>query len=488
MSSLRVTPTMLHSIDNQGRIEEVSDQWLTRLGYTWDEVIGRRSTEFLSEESARYAREVVLPRFFETGSCDVEYDMRRKDGVLIPVRLRGVAVRSDNGAFLRSIAVIEDLTEQRALEKKMFDAQKLESLGHMAGNIAHDFNNLLASIVGNAQLAMRHAVQVPAAVSSLEHIMTASARAAELCRQLLAYSGQGRFHIEEVALDALVTEMIEVLEVNVGAHAQIELALATRGTTIMVDATQLRQIVMNLVLNAAEALTPGGGTIKITTSVEQLDAATIAATSRPDITPGSYVALEVSDDGPGMTPEIAAQIFDPFFTTKATGRGLGLAAVHGIVRGHHGTMRVHSELGRGTCFKIFLPAHGRGTTLLARSVTPAPTDLGTVLVVDDDELLRTTLANQLDEAGYHVHVAGTVGEALAIARSTRVITFLIDVTMPDLSGPDLAAQIRVLRPEAYVVLMSGYNRVDMPAPQPRTRFLQKPFTQQQLLRAIERTP
>lgn len=482
-----MTPTMLHSIDNQGLIEEVSDLWLSKLGYTWSEVIGRPSIEFLSEASARYAREVVLPTFFVTGVCEVEYEMRRKDGVLIPVRLRGVAVRSESGAFLRSIAVIEDLTEQRALEAKMFAAQKLESLGLMAGSIAHDFNNMLASIVGNAQLARRHASALPTAVKSLDHIMTAAARAAELCRQLLAYSGKGKFEIEEISLDALVAEMAEVLVVNLGEHARLELALAAVGQRIVVDATQIRQILMNLVLNAGEALSTRTGTITITTSLVELDAATIAASSHPDVSPGRYLALAVADDGPGMEPGVLAQIFDPFFTTKTIGRGLGLAAVHGIVRGHQGTMRVASEPGHGTRFTIFLPRAEPGAISRRRASTPVPLARGTVVVVDDDQPLRDTLANQLGEAGYQVIAVASGAAALALDRSTEIAAFLVDVTMPDLSGPELAARLRHDRADARIVLMSGYNRVEMPAPMTNMGFLQKPFTELELLRALDRS-
>lgn len=476
--SLRMTPTMLHSIDNQGRIEEVSDLWLSSLGYAWDEVIGRPSTDFLSPASARYAREVVLPVFFQTGVCDVEYDMCRKDGTLVPVRLRGVAVRDGTGAFLRSIAVIEDLTEQRALERKMFAAQKLESLGHMAGNIAHDFNNLLASIVGNAQLALKHAGHIPAAATSLAHIMTASERAADLCRQLLAYSGRGRFQIEQLELDALAHEMVDVLEVNVRDRAQVTLDLASAGTRIEVDATQLRQVLMNLVINASEAFGERTGTIRITTAIHDLDAAAIAATSRPDALPGRYVALEIADDGAGMAPDVLARIFDPFFTTKGTGRGLGLAAVHGIIHGHRGTMTVHSELGRGTTFRIYLPAL-RTVTPRTRAITPAPAR-GTVLVIDDDDLLRNTLANQLIDAGYHVEVAASAARALELAREATFGAFLIDVTMPEVSGPELARRLRQHAPSARFVLMSGYDDVDL-TESTRARFLRKPFTEADLL-------
>jgi len=479
--SLRMTPTMLHSIDNQGRIEEVSDLWLSRLGYTADEVIGRPSTDFLSEPSARYARDVVLPVFFQTGTCDVEYDMRRKDGTLVPVRLRGIAVHDGRGAFVRSIAVIEDLTEQRALEQKMLASQKLEGLGHMAGNIAHDFNNLLASIVGNAQLALKHAGHIPAAVSSLALIMTASERAADLCRQLLAYSGRGRFQIEQIDLDVLAREMVDVLQINVRDRAQVELDLAAAGARLHVDATQLRQVLMNLVINASEAFGDRSGTIRIATSIQDLDAAAIADSSRPDAPPGRYAALEVTDDGNGMPAGVLARIFDPFFTTKGTGRGLGLAAVHGIVHGHRGTMKVRTEPGRGTMFSIFLPADAAPAPR-TRAATPTP-PRGTVLVVDDDDLLRSTLANQLAAAGYYVEVAATAARALELAQTATFGAFLIDVTMPDLSGPDLARRLRQHAPSARFVLMSGYDDVDLTA-STRARFLRKPFTEAQLLAMI----
>ncbi|HEU0031465.1 MAG TPA: ATP-binding protein [Kofleriaceae bacterium] len=485
MSSLRITPTMLHSIDRDGRIQEVSDLWLQTLGYTWEEVIGRRSTEFLSEESARYAREVVLPAFFQTGTCDVEYEMRRKDGTLLPVRLRGTALRSESGAFDRSIAVIEDLSEQRALEQKMFEAQKLESLAFMAGNIAHDFNNLLASVVGNAQLALRHASDIAGAASPLHNILAASARAADLCRQLLAYSGRGQFEIEDLELAGLVRELAEVLQVNVGKRVRIELQLDEPGGRVHVDATQIRQIVMNLVINAGEAIGERDGTITIRTTQCELDAATIAQTSHRDAVPGRYVELVVEDTGPGMTPDVRAQIFDPFFSTKGTGRGLGLAAVHGIVRGHHGTLQVASEPGRGTRFSIFLPLATADNQPRPRRPTPPLRPRGTIAIVEDDELLRDTLAMQLFEAGYDVKCTGDVEEALEMSRSAGIETFLVDVMLQHTSGHELARKLHGERPGVHVVLMSGYNQMKLPR-MPNTRFLRKPFTEHELLHALER--
>ncbi|MEJ7597088.1 MAG: PAS domain-containing protein [Kofleriaceae bacterium] len=406
--SLRITPTMLHCIDNRGRIEEVSEQWLATLGYRYDEVIGRPSTDFLSEDSARYARQVVLPAFFESGACNVEYEMRRKDGVLIPVRLTGIAVRNDQGVFVRSIAVIEDLTERRALEQKMFAAQKLESLGMLAGNVAHDFNNLLASVVGNAQLGLRHAGHLAPASDALNRIMTAAARAADLCRQLLAYSGRGQFEISHVELDALVAEMVQVLEVNVGRQVALVTELDSASDTIHVDVTQIRQIVMNLVINAAESLADREGTVRIATRALVLDAATIAATAHPDIVPGRYVCLEVSDDGSGMPPEILAQIFDPFFdqADRARPRARG-GPWHRAWAPRHA--RRSQRAGARHAIRD-LPAcvgAGRRADDRASPASASTLERRTILVIDDDELLRRTLRGQLEGAGYEVLLAST---------------------------------------------------------------------------------
>lgn len=480
--NFRMTPTMLHSIDGGGCITEVSELWLTKLGYARDEVVGRPSTDFLSDASARYAREVVLPKFYATGACDAEYEMKRKDGGVMPVRLHAVALRDEAGAFERSIAVIEDMTEQRALETKMFEAQKLECLGLMAGSIAHDFNNLLSSVVGNVQIAVRAAGHLAPAAAALADIMTAATRAADLCRELLAYSGRGRFHDESIDLNDLVVELVKVLAVNVGDRASLALDLVPESALVEVDATQVRQVLMNLVVNAVEAMDSRRGTVTIRTGYRELDETALSASSRPDAAPGRYVVLEVADTGHGIDAAAMTQIFEPFYSTKGLGRGLGLAAVHGIVRGHHGTLVVASEPGRGTTFSVFLP--------VASGALPARTtgeqnafSCGTVLVVDDDELVRRTLATQLELVGYRVLQAGSGDEAIALARTSEPGAFLVDVTMPGLSGPDLATRLHGERPSARVVLMSGYNAVDMPSGG-WSRFLMKPFTEDELLRAI----
>lgn len=486
--SLHLTPTMLHGIDEQGRIYEVSDLWLEKLGYTREEVLGRPSTDFLTEESARYARDVVLPAFFVTGSCTVEYGMRCKDGSTLPVRLRGIALRRPDGTFERSLAVIEDLTEQHALEQTMLAAQKLESLGVMAGNIAHDFNNLLASIVGSAQLARRHARE-PAALRSLDLLLVAAERGADLCKQLLAYSGHGRFEHVRVDLGVVVTEMADVLAVTVGP-GRIELQLGHGNASIEADPTQVRQVVMNLVLNSADALADRNrGTITLRTAVVELDAATIARTLRPEARPGSYVLLEVTDDGIGMSPEAHASMFAPFFSTKGVGRGLGLAAVHGIVRGHHATIAVHSEQGVGTRVQVFWPRATPDQADTGADAALATTEpQSSIAIVDDDDLLRSTLARQLVDAGYRAVAVATGAEAVDLAARGEISAFLIDLVMPEEPGHEVARRILAIAPSVRIVLMSGYSNRELPPAVRNLPVLRKPFSEGELLAALGAQP
>jgi PAS domain S-box-containing protein len=474
--SFRKAPTMLHSINREGRLVDVSELWLRKLGYTREEVLGRPSTDFLTEESARYAREVVLPEFFRTGRCEVEYQMVRKDGEVFPVRLRGIAERDESGVILHSVAALEDLTEQRMLEKRMLDAQKLDSLGLMAGGIAHDFNNLLVSILGNAQIAFAQVRDQPDALASITDIVTAARRAADLCRHLLAYSGKSRMQEEQLDVSELVKEIAQVLEVSVGRDALIKLDLNTHLRTVG-DATQLRQVLMNLVINAGESLEGKRGLINIVTSARELDTDTIARSTNLAARPGAYVCVEVADTGCGIPEAARERMFDPFFTTKVGGHGLGLAAVHGIIRAHRGTITFYTAPGRGTSFKVFLPVAATTTT-----VDPAtePPKRGTVLIVDDDPTVLKTLSRLLPRGGYQVVTASSGEEALLLvqARGGEFDLFLFDVSMPRMNGPELFDEVRALLPDARVLLMSGFNHVDMvrrAESHGLKGFLQKPF-------------
>ena len=377
---------------------------------------------------------------------------------------------------------------RRAIESKVLEVQKLESLGVLAGGIAHDFNNLLVAILGNAGLALLDLPEDSPARASIVDIEVASRRAAELARQMLAYSGRSRFQIEPVELAELVRELLTLLQVSIGKGVVLKLHLPDEPIIVDADAAQIRQVVMNLVINASDAIGDRSGVITI--RVQRIEASVdYLADAHPDteLAAGHYAALEVADTGTGMDEATRARIFEPFFTTKFTGRGLGLAAVMGIVRGHHGALRVYSEVGHGSTFRIVLP-------LSASSPLPRvdPDERwrgsGRVLVVDDDAMVRTVARRLLESFGLDVHSAdgGPAAIDMVTAEPDAFDGVLLDMTMPDLSGPEVLERVRAIRPDLPVVLMSGYHGDEL-APELRagiSGFVQKPFTPADLARRM----
>ncbi|MEW6775137.1 MAG: CHASE domain-containing protein [Bdellovibrionota bacterium] len=375
-----------------------------------------------------------------------------------------------------------------ALERKMVDSQKLESLGILAGGIAHDFNNLLMGVLANASLALLEAPPSSPLRESLRQIETAARRASDLTRQLLAYSGKGRFVVERISLNQVIEEMADLVRITVSKNAALRQELAPNLPPIEADTTQIRQVIMNLLLNASEALGGKGGTISlVTSSVEATREYLEESFSAPGLPAGRYVSLEVSDTGAGMDAETRSRIFDPFFTTKSTGRGLGLSAVLGIIRGHKGALKVYSEPGQGTTFRILLPA---ADGALSRT-TPetggkkAAALGGLALVIDDEEIVRTTTDRMLRWIGFEVLSAPRGVEGLSLFRANQgsLAVTLLDMTMPGMSGIDVFKEIQRIQPGATVVLMSGYNEQDAIsrlAGRGLAGFLQKPFTAQEL--------
>jgi len=301
---------------------------------------------------------------------------------------------------------------------------------------------------------------------------------------MLAYSGRGRFHVDKLDLGHLVEQTAQMLQISINKKAALRFRLEERLPPIEVDATQIRQVIMNLVINASEAIGEKNGVINIATGVAQVDRAYLAATLMDhDLPEGEYVFLEVSDTGCGMSRETQAKIFDPFFTTKFTGRGLGLAAVLGIVRGHKGAMKVYSEVGRGTTFKLLFPAAPGVSEPSAppAAVVPAWHGKGAVLVVDDEELLRKTVARMMHKLGIEPVLAPDGREAVEVFRAQpdRFGLVLLDLTMPQMDGEQTFTELRRLRPEVRVVLMSGFNAQEAMLRFPGkglASFLQKPFT------------
>jgi len=403
------------------------------------------------------------------------------------------AVANVLGAAFERAAMDRAEEEHRALERQMLNGQKLESLGLLAGGIAHDFNNLLVSVLGNAGLALAELSSTSPVRSRLVDIELAAQRAAELTRQMLAYAGRGRFVVQRVNLSDLVVELVTLLRTVVTRTADIDVRLADNLPEVEADASQLRQVVMNLVTNAADAIGGAPGRIEITTgrmtaTREYLSRSCIGQ----DVEPGQFVFVEIADTGCGMPDETLARIFDPFFTTKVTGRGLGLAAVLGIVRSHRGAIAVESTPGVGTRFRLLLPT--AGTAPVSRAVPHAaqatPASCGTILVVDDDAGVRTVSTLSLERAGFRVVTArdGEEGMALMERRGDDFDAVLLDMTMPRLSGAETCHLIRQLRPELPIVLTSGYTEPDTEARldiRDVAGFLQKPFTPASLVKMIQ---
>jgi len=380
--------------------------------------------------------------------------------------------------------------EQLKLEQQLLHAQKLESLGVLAGGIAHDFNNILMAIIGNADLALMRINKESPAVDNLHRIEQAAARAADLAKQMLAYSGKGTFMVENIDLNRLLEEMLHMLEVSISKKAVLRLNLHQHLPPVEADATQMRQIIMNLVINASEAIGDGSGVIAITTGCMDCDRSYLQDVWLDEnLTDGLYVYLEIADSGCGMDKATMAKLFDPFFTTKFTGRGLGMAAVLGIVRGHKGAIKVYSEPRRGTTFKILIPASGSPADLFdGNGHTDDWQGSGTVLLVDDEETVRGIGAEMLKELGFSTVTASDGREAIEIFNSTPDIAFVIlDLTMPHLDGEECFRELRRLKADVRVIMSSGYNEQEVTrkfAGKGLAGFIQKPYMLSTLKEAV----
>ncbi len=382
--------------------------------------------------------------------------------------------------------------ERFRLEQQLLHAQKLESLGVLAGGIAHDFNNILTSIVGNADLALMKINPESPAIDNLNRIESAAAKASDLAKQMLAYSGKGRFVIENLDMNRLLEEMLHMLEVSISKKAVLRLNLTSKLPLVEADATQMRQILMNLVINASEAIGDKSGVIDIATGSMDCDKNYLKNVWLDEnIEEGLYVYLEIADTGCGMDKETMDKIFDPFFTTKFTGRGLGMAAVLGIVRGHKGAINVYSEPGKGTSFKILLPASGKPDEIAKPdSYADGWKGAGKVLLVDDEETVRCIGKEMLQELGFITITANDGNEAVEIYKNTPDIAFVIlDLTMPHMDGEQCFQALRQLRPDVNVIMSSGFSEYEVTRKfvgKGLAGFVQKPYKLSALKEAIQK--
>ncbi|HKD04930.1 MAG TPA: PAS domain S-box protein [Bryobacteraceae bacterium] len=453
-------------------------------GYSAEEVIGRSMTILLPPDRPDEEAEILARIARGDRVAHFETTRRRKSGEVIDVSLTISPIRDATGTIVGASHISRNVTERRKLDEQLRHTQKLESLGVLAGGVAHDFNNLLVGIMGNTSLALEVLSTDNPARTLIRDAMNASERASHLTRQLLAYAGKGRFVVEPVDLSSLVREISNLIQASIPKNVQLRLDLRPGMPVIQADASQLQQIAMNLVINGAEAIPEEeNGTVLVTTGVLQIDTPYLAGTvDGTHLTPGTYVSLEVHDTGRGMDEATIARIFDPFFTTKFTGRGLGLAATLGIIRGHKGAIKVYSRPGKGTTFKVLFPVSGDR----ARPIPTAPpshllSNDELILVVDDEEVIRKTAKAMLERYGYSVVLAenGKEGVELLEVLGDKVQAVVLDMTMPLMSGEEAFSQMRRIRPDIKVILSSGYNEVETIrrfTGKGLAGFLQKPYS------------
>lgn len=461
-------------------------------GYPAAEAIGCPMTMLLPADRPEEEHE-ILSRIARGERVEHFETVRRvKSGECIDVSLTISPIRDANGHIIGASHVARNITDRKRLDEQVRHAQKLESLGVLAGGVAHDFNNLLTGILGNTSLALEVLSTDNPARPILRDVLNASERAALLTRQLLAYAGKGRFVIEPINLSGLVREISSLIQTSI-ANAQLRLELREELPLVLADPSQLQQVVMNLVINGAEAIEHDkNGTVLVTTGVQDIDDRYLLTTlgEKAELNPGRYVTLEVHDTGCGMDQATLARIFDPFFTTKFTGRGLGLSAVQGIVRGHKGVIKIYSQPGKGTTFKVFLPVTDQPARLsvAAPAVTKGGGEL--VLVVDDEDIIRRTAKSMLERHGYTVIVAEDGQRGLEIFKIVydKVAAVLLDMTMPVLSGEETFSRLKEIRPDVKVLLSSGYNESEAIrrfTGKGLAGFIQKPYSSTALIEKLD---
>ena len=522
--------------DSEGRATYVNNAFVRVYGWSREELMGGR-IDFVPPEETEATQE-AWRRTLEDGTVFFETKRWNKNGDLLDIQLRTAILRDQEGKHVLSIVIHRDVTalkqaetalrkahdelevrvekrtvelakaneelcekiaeskqaeeEKLALERQVRHAQKLESLGVLAGGIAHDFNNILMAILGNADLALDELSPMSPARGSIREIEKAAKRAAELVKQMLAYSGKGRFVVEPIDVGGLIEEISHLLEVSISKKSVLKHNLAENLPTFDGDVTQIRQVIMNLITNASEAIGDKSGVIALSTGAMDCDRAylddineVVRASLDEPLPEGVYTYIEVADTGCGMDAQTIEKVFDPFFTTKFTGRGLGMSAVLGIVRGHRGALKIYSEVGKGTTFKILFPANelpDNGFAVRRKDQAEGKDwrGSGTVLIADDEETVCTVVKKMLELMGFSVLTVPDGREALKVFRehANEIVCVLLDLTMPHMDGEEAFRVMRRLHPGVTVILCSGYNEHDATqrfAGKGLAGFIQKPY-------------
>ncbi|HXA49178.1 MAG TPA: response regulator [Candidatus Acidoferrum sp.] len=473
--------------------------WLTFTGRTLQQELGYGWTEGVHPEDLERCLATYSSCFEARRTCHLEYRLRCSDGDYRWLVCNGVPRFRHDGVFDGYIASFVDITDVKRAQEETFDRQKLDSLRLLTGGIAHDFNNLLGGILVEAEMAATEIGDSASALESIARIRSVATRAAEMVRELMIYAGQDKATLEAVNLSHVVEDMVELMRVTLSKHALLKVDLAGNLPPVLANSAQMRQVVMNLVLNASHAIANREGEIRISTSKSRM-AECVVMQQGVSLAEGEYVWLQVSDSGCGMTEETRNRIFEPFFTTKGgAGHGLGLAVVQGIVRSHGGAINVTSSPGRGTTFEVLLPCASELTcqSAVAAVESGAGGSLDRyriVLLVEDEETLRIAIGKALRKRGVSVlSVAdGQAAVELFESRAQEIDAVVLDLTLPGISGLEVLRQIRGIKPVKRVILTSAYDRDSAGSTiafhEAGVDFLRKPYAVGDLLRLLQQSP
>jgi two-component system cell cycle sensor histidine kinase/response regulator CckA len=480
------TPVMLCSMDRDNCITSASNLWLETLGYKRDEVIGRSFLDFFAPDSQRDAVEITLPEFYRLGQMkNRPFEWKTQAGRQKNILLSAIAQKDDHGMYDGALAFAIDVTDARKTEMernrlsaRLQQAQKMEAIATLAGGIAHQFNNALAVILGNLELIHMDGMYDAKLTVFAEPINQASQKMVQLTGQLLAYARGGKFQTQSISAHRFVTETLRIVQHSMAPYVDVETDLAPDADHIEVDLTQMQMLLAAILANASEAM-ENEGQIRIT--LKNIEVGEPECRNHPGLKPGRWVLLRITDNGKGMDAQTCDRIFEPFFTTKFQGRGLGMAAVYGIVKKHGGYAYVESKLGQGTTVSIYLP----GTT--AKEAVAEPTEpytakrTGTALIVEDEHLVMEVSHAIVEKLGYQVLEAKTGKQALSLAHKYegQIDFALLDVILPDMDGSLIYPELKAARPDMKVIVCSGFA-LDGPASEMleagAESYIQKPFT------------
>jgi len=491
------------------RMSYVSPSVARLRGFSPEEAMTQTLPETMSRRSARIVKKMLAravawartasPEEIESRTAVVEVELTRKDGSTVWAEVTTRFLLDREGRVERILGISRDISERReaeadrvSLERQVQHAQKLESLGVLAGGVAHDFNNLLVGMLGHSSLALSKLPAESPARANIGKVVQAAERAADLSRQMLAYSGRGHFVVQTTDLGSLVRENLHLLEASIPKGVRLKACLAEVPAVIEADVGQVQQVVMNLVLNGAEAIGERSGCVTVATGFEELtgEESRYSRYTAAKLEPGRYVLLEVRDDGAGMDEKTMARVFEPFFSTKSVGRGLGLAAVLGIIRGHGGGIDVQSAPGRGTIFSVVLPAAEEAASVSEVGAAEGRVK-GTILLIDDEEVVRETASEMLATEDLKVLTAesGADGVAIYRDRGAEIDLIILDLSMPGMSGEETYRELRKIDPDVRVVLSSGFGEDEATrrfAGLGLQGFIQKPYNPQVLIDEIQR--